>query len=510
MHYKIKPWAHQVEAIKNAAFTPYYGLFFEMGTGKTGTLINILRFKISELGPQRILIFCPPIVIKNWRDEWAMHSDIPPANIITLQGAGGKRLDTFLKYSSTAHIFITNYESLLMKPLFDAFTLWRPQALVFDESHKLKSHDAKRSKLADQLANPWDKVNKRPLYKPLTYLLSGSPILNSPMDIFQQYKIMDGGQSFGHNFWAFRARYFIDKNEGMKNTNHYFPDFRLRTEKANGFEAADELNERIFSKAMRVEKKDCLDLPEEVSTLVKVGMTAEQKRLYSEMKNDFLTFYNSSACVATLAITKALRLMQITSGFVATEAQDANGSPSVPEDGPHTPATKIHQLLSTPKDEALKELLSEITEQGHKCLLWAVWRANYETLREVCKTLGLGFVEVHGGVSSREKELAIERFKTDPEIKVFLGHPGSGGIGINLVNAKYSIFYSRTFSLEHYLQARARNHRGGAEIHDKITHYDLVCEDTIDELCVSKLASKQDMSDKLLADLNNEIQRQKY
>jgi SNF2 family DNA or RNA helicase len=104
----------------------------------------------------------------------------------------------------------------------------------------------------------------------------------------------------------------------------------------------------------------------------------------------------------------------------------------------------------------------------------------------------------------------IYEFVNNPDCRVYIGHPMSGGIGVNLVVAAYSIFFSRTFSLEQYLQARARNHRGGTKEagHLAINHYDLVCENTIDELAQQKLAGKLDMSARLLGDLVKEISTQ--
>ena len=498
MEYKIKPWAHQVEAIERAAMLPYFALFFEMGTGKTGTAINILRAKSNLAGQVlKTIIFCPPIVINNWKSEWLSHSNLKSTQIIPLVGSGKRRLDTFVKETAKGpRVFITNYQSLQMADLFREFLYWSPEALVFDESHRCKSHTAKTSKLAFHLANPFDEKTKRPVKRPLVYLLSGSPILNSPMDIYQQFKIMDGGEAFGRNYFAFRAKYFRDRNEAMP-TGRYFPKWEVMTKEKDGVDALKEINEKLFSVGMRVEKKDCLDLPEEVSIIVPVAMNQDQSRLYSEMKNEFITFYNSKACVASLAITKALRLLQITAGFVSLENQEAASENPV----------VATQIKDTPKLETLSELLEEITEQGHKVLVWAVWKENYNQIRSVCEKLGLQSVEVHGGVSDKQKQLNVEKFKTDHNVKVFIGHPGSGGIGINLVNAAYSIFYSRTFSLEQYLQARARNHRGGSKEqgHEKITHYDLVCENTIDQLAVEKLANKVSMSEKLLNEISREL-----
>lgn len=506
MNFKLQPLAHQLrdlQRIVGDSSLPGYAFFYEMGTGKSAVAIHALRARFETARRiQRTLIFCPPLVIPNWVDEWLKHSSIPKQLLIPLYGPGKKRLAEFINRTANPQdgkVFITNYESLLMDPLFEAFNNWHPEGLIFDESHSCKSHSAVRSKQADRLANP---VRRE---KPYTLLLSGSPILNSPMDIFQQYKILDGGQRFGHNPWAFRARYFRDRNAGMPK-DRYFPKWELMTLDKDGIDAMAEMTHKIFSIASRVEKKDCLDLPPEVSVIYKVGMSPTQGRLYKEMKADFVTFLNSKACTATLAITKAIRLMQITSGFVSLE----NDGPTQDEN----PSIET-ALESTPKIDALTQLLEELVcEQKKKVLVWAVWQFNYSQIRAVCEKLKIPYYEVHGGVSAsgsilspKAKRDAVDMFKADPNPGVFIGHPGSGGIGIDLTVASYSIFFSRNFSLVHYLQARARNHRKGSKEagHESITHYDLVCEGTIDELAVQKLANKIDLSDRMLHDLANEM-----
>lgn len=480
MNYLLKPFPHQLEAIHRAKDMPYFALFFEPRTGKTGTTINILRAKMN--GKQcylRTLIFCPPTVIPTWEKEFQLHSKIPKHMIIPLNGSGTKRLKTFLEYSQTIdpitsvavpvpRFFITNYESLLMKPLYEAFLQWGPQALVKDESHRLKSHSAKRSKLAEKLANPKNGV------KPLTYLLSGSPILNSPMDLFQQYLIMDGGTTLGKNFYIFRARFFRDKNAGMPK-GRYFPDWVLKTG------AIEEIERVIQETSMTVKRKN-VHVPKFIQ--IPCGMTAEQMRNYKELKNDFVTYVGEKAATASLAIVKALRLMQIASGHLPLESSG--------EDAP----TKL-VYSDTPKEQALRDLLEELTPHS-KVLVWCVWKENYATVRRVCEELKLGLVEVHGEISRKAQDEAVVRFREDSETRVFLGHPGSGGIGIDLTcrpgttdRCVYSIFYSRTFSLEHWIQATARNE--GPRQLDPVTHHILACSGTLDEVVSEKLLAKEQL-----------------
>lgn len=477
----VEPWGHQRTAFNRAVPQRAFGLFFEMGAGKTMTAINILRAWMGkEKRVLRTLVLGPPIVVQNWKREFETHSRIGK-QVFCLEGPGKKRLEGLLKHGFDASVmtrqgavFVTNYESLLMKDLHAMLYKWQPEVIVFDESHKLKNPTAKRTKLATALA---DVAQYR-------LILTGTPILNTPMDIFSQLRVMDGGQLFGRNFFSFRAEYFYDKNAGMPKDKH-FPLWLPREG------SLDKMNAKIKPVSMVVKKQDCMDLPPLVRQEIPVELSKEQTKLYEAMKKDFIAYVNDKACVAQLAITKALRLQQIVSGFVTLEGENGGERTNV-------------AIKDNPRALALRDLLEDITPTA-KCLVWAVFRENYGAVRAVCEDLGIQFVEVHGEVPAAKRQAAVDAFNTDPNIKVFLGHPGSAGIGINLVAAPYSIFYSRTFSLEQDLQAEARNYRGGSEIHEKVTRFDLVAKGTIDEVITAKLAAKIDISDKVLRDIAGAI-----
>jgi SNF2 family DNA or RNA helicase len=202
------------------------------------------------------------------------------------------------------------------------------------------------------------------------------------------------------------------------------------------------------------------------------------------MKKDFVAFLGDKACTASTALTKGLRLQQVVSGHIPLS-----------EDGGES---EIRHFADTPREAAVAELLEEIAPH-HKVIIWAVFRADYEVLRRTCKSLDLAYVEVHGDITSTKKQESVDLFNTDPKIRVLIGHPGSGGIGINLVASDYSIVFSRNFSLEQKLQSEARNYRGGSEIHEKVTQVDLVAEGTIDEVVLASLDSKESIAEKILS-----------
>lgn len=494
MEYKLPPWKHQLTAIERAKDLPYFAFFFEQGAGKTCATINTLRYKMAATGKYlKTLVVAPPVVLSNWKAEFLMHSKIPEDRIVVLNGTGEQRLKTFMDHAYRDGVprpmfFITNYESLLMEKFYAELIKWGPDAIVYDESHRLKNYKSKRAKRAEQIANPKGKV------KPLTYILSGTPVLNSPMDLFYPFLILDNGATFGKNFFVFRGRFFQDKNAGMPK-QRYFPDWRVRPG------ALQEISELIYHHGMRVTKAECLDLPEEVTVTIPCKMSGEQLRNYREMKQDFITYVGDKSASATLAIVKALRLMQITSGFLALTPLGEEGD-----------SAKV-VYRDTEKENSLRELLTDLTPHS-KVIVWAVWKENYAVIRRVCEELKIECVEVHGGISRAKQDESILRFKSEGGVRVFIGHPGAAGIGINLTCAPFSIFFSRTFSLEQYLQARARNHRGGAT--EKVTHYDLVVEESIDSLIQKKLASKFEMSEdilsqkKLVQGLSESLQAQQY
>ena len=465
MEYKREPWGHQLETIQVAKELNEYGLFFEVGAGKTLTAINIIRHWYQEHSDMlKTLIFSPPITLPNWRDEWLINSYIPKEKIVVLYGSEKARVELFNKHKESPVIFITNYEALLMKDLYAKLLEWKPQIVVADEGHKIKDHTSRRAKLIFPLADG--------AYYRL--LLTGTPILNSYMDLFSQFRFLDCGNTFGKNFFAFRGKYFYDRNAGMPKAS-YFPNWQPRPR------ISEELESLISKKSKVVKKSECLTLPPLVRQPLKTVLSKEQAKIYKQMAKAYVAYIEETgkAAVATLAITKSLRLQQIVSGFVKMD----DGS--------------IHRFKDNPRAEQLKELLSELCP-SNKVLIWAVFHENYETIRQVCESLKLKYVEVTGEITDKGKREAVDQFKNDVETCVFIGHPLSAGIGINLIEAKYAITYSRNFSLEQHIQAEGRNYRGGSEVHDKITHYDLVTEETIDEIVMESLNNKQAISDSIL------------
>lgn len=469
-------WHHQKLAVQRAQQVKDLGIFFDIGTGKSRTTIEILRHKFAAKNRlMKVLIFAPKIVLTNWQREILRYSRTHFKDIVVLKGAGRKRLNDMIKACgedlSAAKIIITNYESVEMLDLFTAFIDWGPEIVVADEAHRLKNPEGKRAKKVIQVS---DKAQHR-------YALTGSPILNSAMDIFNLFRFIDGGTSFGTNFYRFRSVWFEDENAGWNNRPGHFPKYVPRVE------AYEEFTQIVNKTAVKARKSDCLDLPPFLRKSVYVELSGEQKKLYEEMRREYVAYIDDvtktdtpRAVVAQMAITKALRLQQIVTGYAKTE------------DG------EIYKIKENPRIEALTDLLLDLTPD-HKVIVWSIFHENYDDIKKVCEKNNIGYAELHGRVAEKDRDPNIQRFNDSPECRVLIANQAAGGIGINLVPSDVSIFYSKNFSLEQDMQAEGRNYRGGSERHMKVTRIDIVAQDTIDDLISMALANKQDIAEKILA-----------
>jgi SNF2 family DNA or RNA helicase len=460
----MKPlWAHQLRAVEMAKGRTNLGLFMEMGTGKTRTALEILRLKMAEERKTlRTLIVCPTVVQFNWKAEIAKYSNINPAHVIILHGTQVERWKA-LDRTPNYFVVIINYESLLMAQVFNRLKEWAPELIVADESHRVKNPKAARTRALIALGD-------QAKYK---YILSGTPITNNESDLFAQFLFLDGGKTFGKSFFTFRNAWFNDANRKIRQFSPAvkWPKWEPKKHRA------EEFKKIVAQNAIAVTKEECLDLPPYIQSTMEVGMAADQARAYKQMKDDYITFVKSSAFTAELAITKALRLAQITSGFLMnTEGE-------------------IHHFKNTPKDKALLDL---IYDASGKVVVWATWRANQKAIHELLKKEKIIHRQLVGDTSAEDRDRALRDFHDNSDVKVMIASQAAAGVGISLVSANTAIYYSRSFSYEHDAQSAARIHRGGSEIHEKVYRIDLVCPETIDVSCLEALAKKEDLKNQII------------
>lgn len=461
----LTPYEHQQKVIDRFQGQRIAGLFLEPGCGKTLISINLMRRASAIHGRiLKTLIFAPPVVLENWKEEFALCSKVPPERVGYLKSNQTAKKKVEFARNPDHLVKIINYESLRNKDLKQAIKDFGAELTIADESHYLKNPKSQNFKNACE-------VTRGAYYR---YILTGTPYSNSPMDYWAQYYFMDRGQTFGDKFFSFRTRFFYDKNQGMPKDKH-FPDFQIQDSMVHDFRT------RINATSVRMTLDECVELPDLVEQTVMVEPCKEQVKHYNQVKKDLITWIDQqpdNPLTVKNALTKMLRLNEITNGYMKLEDET------------------IVTFKDNPKLKALMQILENTAP--HKVIVFTVYKETYRQISEALQKKKIKYVEIHGGIS--DKSTQVKKFNDlTNDVRVCICHPRSAGVGINLKSAKYRLFYSRSHSLVDWEQAKARNMRAGSvDVHKKIGHYDLVVKYTLDQDILSALQQKKNISNSLL------------
>lgn len=456
MSFKTEPFFHQKLGLSYVLNHPYFALFWEMGTGKTKVMIDMIRY-LLENDPeyQRFLIVCPLSVVYSWKEEFEKHSDLS-SEVELLVGERAKRKS---KLEKDKHIYVINYDGARVIPI--DLLAKRFDVIIADESQMIKDLRRKRTKIMLRLAK---RAKRR-------YILTGTPILNNPLELFSQILFLDQGETFGWAFTAFRERYYYKIDAG-------YPKLILK----DG--ALEDIREKISPLSHRVLKEECLELPERTWMVRYCELSENQKKVYNELANNFvIQLKNGDSISAFQAITQLMKFQQITSGFLYS---DSGG---------------VYHFKANPKLEALKDIAKELD----KFVVFYKFKAEAQIIKEALEKLGFKVVVISGDQNTAERERVIEKFNSTDAGIALLGQIQCAALGLNLQTATYGIFYSNDFSYGLRYQAEARLHRIGSK--GKITYIDLIAKNTIDESIKELLEKKKDLSDRLTGDYIRKLLR---
>ena len=470
--YKFKPFDHQVDALEYGWDRIEFGLFMEMGTGKSKVLIDNMGMLYQAGEINFALVIAPKGVYRNWVAKEIpehMSDDIPHRVIRWVSGPNKKQQEEMRSVKDKFEgltIFVMNVESFSSLKGQKAGD-WMARALgtggmiAIDESTTIKNHKAKRTKALMKIAAQF-KYRR---------LLTGSPVTKSPMDIYSQCEFLRPGLLGYDSYYAFQGRYAVVQRKTMG---------QAAFQQIVGFKNLDELTKRIDMFSFRVLKKDCLDLPDKIYTARYVGMTKEQFDMYEQIRKHAMVLLDSGEMsTAPAVITQMLRLQQIMSGHLKTDEGDMLYFPSK-------------------RMEALEEI---INEHDGKAIIWSRFRHDIIGMTDMLnKKFGAGCaVSYFGDTSDDDRAAAVLNFQNpDHPLKYFVGNPATAGYGLTLTEANLVVYYANDFNLETRIQSEDRAHRIGQK--NNVTYIDLICEGSIDEHIVKTLRTKIDIGAKVLGE----------
>ena len=474
-NFKTKPFIHQMDALRRSSGKKEFGFFMEMGTGKSKVLIDDIARLYIENEIHFALIIAPKGVYRNWTEK-----EIPQhfwENVPVYLSQWSSNLTKAMKEDihkminagyGKMKLFVMNVEAFsnpsgkgMEAAEWFAKKYGMSGMIAVDESTTIKNPKSKRTKCLV-------KLSKHFRYK---RIMTGSPITQSPMDLYSQCEFLEEGMLGFNSFYAFQGRYAILNQKQMGPRS-----FR----QVIGFKNIEELTKKISPFTFRVLKEDCLDLPKKIYTVRYVTMTPEQQRMYNKIQKEALLMFDNGEIVSTQEmITQMLRLQQILSGHLKTDNGDVVNFPT----------------------SRLDALIDICNETSGKIIVWSRFRYDIISITNKLKEIfgSDSTASFFGDTSEKERQRVVRDFENKNSILKFLiGNPSTAGRGLTLNEAKTVVYYANDFDLDIRSQSEDRCHRIGQT--SSVLYIDLICEKTIDEKIIKSLKNKIKIGAKVLGE----------
>jgi len=451
----MKLFNHQKQAVKSLLKNKGIGaIYHEIGMGKTLTALETfsrLRKSNEEL---TLYVICPLSLI-----EGAWGEDIKKFTKYNYRNLHEKRIKKQKK--PPFDIYIVNYEWLLHNNLLEYVGSKQNSMIVIDESSKMKNNKAAITKILLSINH----------YFNYRVLMSGTPAPNIETEYWAQMTFLNYG-IFHYKFNAFKNEYFHLSRGNQVMRGQFMTRATAREIFSHGWEYAitDEKRKELMLKIQPychyADKEKCLDLPDRINEIRDIYMQKKQASIYNQMKKNCIAEIEGENIIAQVALTKIMKLRQITSGF----AFDDHGIARAVEGG-------------SPKVEELKNIIEQV---GNKQLIiWCQFHWEIEALQQIIGNCSV----LYGKVPANKRQNEIDDFRSGKN-RFLIAHPASAGHGLTFVNCNIQIFFSLNYSWEQYEQARGRIHRPGQKNNCLYIH--LICEDTIDKIIYDVLQRKGD------------------
>ena len=452
--FKMKPFAHQLEAIDFGLAHKKWLLLDSMGLGKTNSIIWLAEALKRRGEIDHCFIICGVNSLKqNWKREiqkFSTESAVVLGEYTTRTGtiryrSMDKRAEQ-LKNPIEEFFVITNLESLRDDRIIEAFKKSSNKfgMIAFDEAHKAATKSSQQG------------TNLLKLDAPFKIAATGTLITNNPLSAYVPLSWTGNEQATLTNYKSQYCNF-----GGFKNAQ------------VIGFKNLEILQEEINSCSLRRTLDQVRsDMPPKTVTLEVLEPDEDQRKFYEAIKEGVKEEADKIELKSAnlLALTTRLRQATICPSILTT------------------------QSISSCKIERCVELIHELTSQGEKVVVLSVFK---ETLNELAAKLGQFRFSINtGDTPDAVVGNNVDRFQNDPKEQVFAGTWGKVGTGWTLNAASYLICLDTPYTAAMFDQGTDRIWRVNNDRPAFITV--LLCADTIDERVQQIIETKKELSEYLV------------
>ncbi|KAF3323361.1 DNA annealing helicase and endonuclease ZRANB3 [Carex littledalei] len=428
----------------------------EMGLGKTLQAITIACCFRSE---GSILIVCPAVLRYSWAEELERWIPIFLPNDIHLVFGHQNSLH-YLEHCPKVVIISYRMLSRLKKSMIDKN--WA--LMIIDESHNIRCTKKKSEKDETKTILELASTIKR------IVLLSGTPSLSRPYDIYHQINIL-WPQLLGSNKYEFAKNYcLLGAVKGSQ--GKLYQDFSKGTR-------LSELNVLLRQTLMiRRLKEHVLDqLPPKRRQIIRLKLKVADIQLASTACKE----RRSDVCYSQHPNTHCEGLDQV-------DAQGGNGCKKLlkdlsPQEIGIAKLSGFSEWFSNnciTSEEPDSDVDVDMQYAPQKTIIFGHHLKVLDGIQASISNNGIKFVRIDGSTTPRERQNAVESFRSSSEVKVAIIGITAGGVGLDFSLARNVIFLELPKTASDLLQAEDRAHRRGQK--NAVNIYIFCAKGTADEL----------------------------
>jgi hypothetical protein len=391
--------------------------------------------------------------------------------------------------------FYKKKAGLMARAVLNSFNVM----MVVDESSFIKNYVACTQRIVE--------LGKHAKYR---RILNGTPITQGPLDLYYQFKFLNGGGlrpagqgdfllgPYSTNMASFKGRYAEYEEVELRQPRRDPRTGRVvQTHYPNlvGYRNLEELSEHLEQCSTRRTKKDCLDLPDKLYEKLPVELHKEQARRYKKVVDEgILELKRDGAAVnVTNVLSMWLRLQQILGGFVPSEDPEENIAECIFDDPKDNP--RVQQFMHY-IDQA----------QSGKVIIYCRFLAEVAMWKEIYGDRAVTYIgAAHYKDQAKRQENKVRFCGTkdnnfedhDPTVDILIANKAFYR-GHTAIHTSFVFYYSNGFSLDDRLQSEDRAHRIGQK--NAVTYLDGVAEGTIDERLVDAFREKKRLADTITKD----------
>lgn len=482
--FKTEPRTFQRDAYAAVYGKHTFGLYMDMGTGKTKTATDIAAALNLEGKVQAVLVVCKLSLSINWAEEFEKHCPVPYALRLHTNDKSGFQDWMWENKDVDLKVYIVGTESLSSGSAFEfaeKFLMLHTKTMcIIDEAHMISNHKAVRSERAVILGR---NSNYRAI-------LTGTPITEGPMNLFMQFEFLDPNIIGIGDFYAFRNHYAVmggymkeDERTGKKKAMEIV-----------GYQNLEELMSTVAPYIFQVRKHEVLkEIPPKTYQVRHVNMSEKQRALYKQIKSKKGYEWEGAKVVPQNVLELSLRLHQVCGGFVATKDQEfkidkETGDLVAKEFAVMNPI--FDKYDDNPKIAELRTIFEEAP--GVPTAVWCKYMPEMDAVQELARSMGRKMARIDGSVPAARRMEILREFQ-DGKWDSLVANQQTGGTGLNMTMVTLSVYYSNTFSLIDRLQSEDRHHRIGQT--NAVLYIDLVVSESVDELVLESIQLKVNMSE---------------